>query len=367
MADDDRSSEIRPGHAPGLSPGEPAPERSAGAHLPADRIGAEHTVASTRARGATGPPGGPPGPPAAGPGGEAPARLVGGRGFPAPLSVVAAVVAVYAWALGRGFTSEDFLLLRVLGERPPWRDLAAAFTEPWLGITVVGFYRPLGTLALAAERALFGARPAGYLAVHVALHALNAVLVLWLARRMLGGGPAAGSGGAAVRGPARRSTGTGSSGRPVEAGQESPGAVARATAALPPDSPVSPVAGRPSLLRVVPAGSPAALAAALLFALYPLHPNAVVWVASYATLFAAAAVFGCLLGYRRAREQGGWGWWFGALALFAAALGCYEAAVVLPVVLAATDLLAPAVVWGGSRERPERATGAEAGAIFFSF
>jgi multidrug efflux system membrane fusion protein len=274
--------------------------------------------------------------------------------------VVAAVVAVYAWALGRGFTSEDFLLLRVLGERPPWRDLAAAFTEPWLGITVVGFYRPLGTLALAAERALFGARPAGYLAVHVALHALNAVLVLWLARRMLGGGPAAGSGGAAVRGPARRSTGTGSSGRPVEAGQESPGAVARATAALPPDSPVSPVAGRPSLLRVVPAGSPAALAAALLVVLYPLHPNAVVWVASYATLFAAAAVFGCVLAYRRAREQGGWGWWFGALALFAAALGCYEAAVVLPVVLAATDLLAPAVVWGGSREQPERATGAEA-------
>jgi hypothetical protein len=47
-------------------------------------------------------------------------RLV--RVWPA-LTLVAVVAALYGPATGRYFTSEDFLLLRVLRERPPWQDV----------------------------------------------------------------------------------------------------------------------------------------------------------------------------------------------------------------------------------------------------
>ena len=63
-----------------------------------------------------------------------------------PLVLLAAVLAFYGRALDRPFTSEDFLLIRYLGENPPWHNLVAQFTEPWLGISVVKFVRPISTL-----------------------------------------------------------------------------------------------------------------------------------------------------------------------------------------------------------------------------
>lgn len=75
-----------------------------------------------------------------------------------------------------------------------------------------------------------------------------------------------------------------------------------------------------------------AFAAGLLFALYPLHPNAVIFGASFATLFAGTFLFGALLAWLRSAP-------LLALGLFALALGSYEAAVVFPAVLAAHDHL----------------------------
>ena len=187
----------------------------------------------------------------------------------APWIVALAVLAVYGRALGRFFTSEDFLLVRFLGENPPWRDLRTLFAAPWLEISVVKFWRPVSTLLYGVEIAVFGARPFGYNLTHVLVHALNAVLVWNVARNL------------------------------------------------------------DDRTRFAP------LAAALLFALHPLHPNAVVFGASFATLFAGTFFLAAVLAWQRDTPQAR----LLALGLFALALGSYEAAVVLPAVLVAWGFL----------------------------
>ncbi len=206
--------------------------------------------------------------------------MIGGR--PArilpPLVLFVAVLAFYGRALTRPFTSEDFLLIRFLGEHPPWKDLSSQLVSPWLGISSIKFYRPVATLVYGLEIAVFRGNPLGYNAVHLLVHAANALLVWAIARRLSGmlGGDAA---------------------------------------TLPP------------------------FAAALLFAIYPLHPNAVVFSASFATLFGATFLLASVLLYQRFREGGSALAWGGALALFGCALGSYEAAAVLPALLAAYDHL----------------------------
>lgn len=193
-----------------------------------------------------------------------------------PLVLLGAVLAFYGRALDRPFTSEDFLLIRYLGENPPWRDLVAQLTQPWLGISVVKFVRPVSTLLYGIEIALFGGSPIGYNLIHVLVHALNATLVWIIVRRLV---------------------------REV----------------LETEDEVTP------------------LAAALLFALHPLHPNAVVFSASFATIFGAVFFLGSIAAYQRFRERGSLLAWGSALILFLLALGSYEAAAVLPGVLAAFD------------------------------
>ncbi|HEV7506109.1 MAG TPA: glycosyltransferase family 39 protein [Thermoanaerobaculia bacterium] len=195
-----------------------------------------------------------------------------------PLLLLAAVLAFYGRALNRPFTSEDFLLIRYLSENPPWRNLAAQLSSPWLGITIVKFYRPVSTLLYGLEIAAFGGRPLGYNLVHVLLHAVNTFLV-WTVARKLG-------------------------------------------------------------------GTRMAWVAALLFALYPLHPNAVLFSASFATLFGAAFLLASVLAYQRFREGGSLGAWGASMALFLLALGSYEETAVLPVLLAAYDHLAGGRVSG---------------------
>ena len=92
-------------------------------------------------------------------------------------------------------------------------------------------------------------------------------------------------------------------------------------------------------------GATTALAAALLFAVHPLHPNAVLFIASFATLFATAFVLGALVAYQRFRREGGRGWLAASLGLFALALGSYEAAAILPILVFAYELL----IAGGRR------------------
>ena len=193
------------------------------------------------------------------------------------LVVPVAALAAYAAVLGRGFTSEDFLLVRFLGEHPPWRDVVAQFTAPWLGIAGIRFLRPLSTTLYALEIAIFGTQAVGFNCVHVLVHAGNALLVAAVLRELLG----------------RDERGT-----------------------------------------------RAAAAGGVLFALHPLHPNAVVFSASFATLFGAAFVFAALLAYLRYRATGDRRCWGAAFGAFACALFSYEAAAILPLWLTAADHLA---------------------------
>jgi len=193
------------------------------------------------------------------------------------LAAPATALIAYAAVLGRGFTSEDFLLIRFIGDHPPWRDLGAQFTAPWLGIAGIRFLRPLSTTLYALEIATFGTHAAGFNAVHTIVHAGNALLVAALLRELLG----------------------------RDAG-----------------------------------GTRAAAAGGVLFALHPLHPNAVIFSASFATLFGASFVFAALLAYLRWRANGSRQWWVLAFSAFAGALLSYEAAAILPLWLAAADHLA---------------------------
>lgn len=195
------------------------------------------------------------------------------RSLAAGVLPVALLLLLYGPALGRYFTSEDFLLMRFLGEHPPWRD-PDLFTGPWLGITVVKFYRPVSTVLYGLEIAAFGVAPLAYNTVHTLVHAANTLLVLAIMSRLV------------------------------------PGALAP-------------------------------VAAAVLFALYPLHPNAVLFAASFATVFGACFMFASLLAYQQARRAGRWGWWPASLGLFVLALGSYEASAVLPAILLAYEILVP--------------------------
>lgn len=196
----------------------------------------------------------------------------GGRRLLPLLALPLVLLAFYGRALARPFTSEDFLLIRYLGEHPPWHGLLAQLSSPWLGISVVKFYRPVSTLLYGLEIAAFGGHPLGYNLAHLLVHLGNALLV-WAIVRRLDGTP---------------------------------------------------------LVSV---------AAALLFAIYPLHPNAVLFSASFATLFGAAFLLAAVLLYQRFREDGSWIAWGGSLAVFVLALGSYEQAAVLPAVLVAYDQL----------------------------
>lgn len=213
------------------------------------------------------------------------------------LLLLLALAPFYGVLVTRPFASEDFLLLRLLAERPPWRDPVSLLTRPWLDLEVVRFYRPVAWFLLGVEQRLFGASPAAYNLVHQGLHLVNALLVYALGRSLArgsGGAPSEASGAA-----------TGTEGDRREDG----------------------------------AGGFAALAAALLFALHPLHPNAVAWIASYATLFAAFFVLGSAVAWERWRWGGGVSWGLAAIGLYLLALGSYEAAVVLPAVLILREVL----------------------------
>lgn len=205
------------------------------------------------------------------------------------LALVLLGLAVYGPFLDRGFTSEDFLLLRVLHEAPPWSDPAALLAGPWLGVEVVRFYRPLALILLGLEVQVFGGRPLGYNLVHLLVHLGSVLLVYRWVRLLL-----------------------------ADAGLRS---------------------AAPSRWRE--RSGLAALAAAALFALHPLHPNSVSWIASYATPFAGVFVLAAAVSWEGWRRRGGGARWGGVALLYAAALACYEAAVVLPVALLLRELIVP--------------------------
>ena len=206
------------------------------------------------------------------------------------LGVGAAAAVVYLGTLGNlpvlddGWAIFDNPLVRSLA------NLARIFREPY-GVggpsTVGGVYRPVTTLTHALNYAVGGRAVVGYHAVNLALHVLCSLLVLALARRVV-----------AATAPAR-------------------------------------------------AGA-AALAAGLLFAVHPVHVEAVAALTGRAELLAALAVLSALH-LAGTRERGAWRF---PAALAAVVLGVLskENAAVAALLFALVALAAPAAA--GLRARP---------------
>ena len=100
-----------------------------------------------------------------------------------PLAIVLAVVAVFAIGLRNEFVQwddhqnlVDNLYFRGLG----LRQLAWMFTT-----TLMGHYIPLTWLTFGLDYVLWGMQPAGYHFTNLVLHAANAVLFYWVAKRLL--------------------------------------------------------------------------------------------------------------------------------------------------------------------------------------
>lgn len=172
------------------------------------------------------------------------------KGFLAGDALIAGVtLSLYAPILGRGFVSEDFVILRTL-DGYGLRELAREFTGPWLG--ALDFYRPVSTLILLSFWSLVGASPLAFDVLHLAVHVICALLV----RRLVGSR----------------------------------------------------------------CGSTAGVGAGLLFALFPLHPNTVSFLASFATLYSTGFALCALRAFDTGRVSSGF-------VAMAAALWSYEGAV----------------------------------------
>ena len=109
------------------------------------------------------------------------------------LSLGVATISVMALskALGVYFLSDDFILVRIGRE---WS--AAAFRYSITHGGGDGFFRPVGYISFALDARLGGLRPAWWHASSLAIHTANAVLVLFLARRLGASALAAGFAGA---------------------------------------------------------------------------------------------------------------------------------------------------------------------------
>ncbi|MEI6667375.1 MAG: hypothetical protein WCP29_04400 [Acidobacteriota bacterium] len=99
----------------------------------------------------------------------------------AAVVVVGLTVAAYWPALDGGFVSDDFLVLRRVADLGGLRNAAAYF-----GLRHFEYFRPVAFLSFAADWQLWGRSPAGYHATALCLHALNALLVFVLSRRLMG-------------------------------------------------------------------------------------------------------------------------------------------------------------------------------------
>ncbi len=221
--------------------------------------------------------------------------------------VLVVCLGAYSNSLLNGFVYDD----RFQVVENPWiRDVASVprmfLSSVWFfrfGISGSNYYRPLMHLIYLIAYHTFGLRAWGFHLVNILFHVGNSLLVLRLAARCLGESREEG----------------GLSRRP------SPGG---AGAGLAPGVGGS---GLPGLF------SPP-LMAALLFALHPIHTEAVTWVAGLPEI---SFTFFSLLSFHLYLESGGrWGGAYplSLISFFLAAL-CKEPALMLPLVLIAHDHL----------------------------
>src|SRR5262245_32116789 len=93
---------------------------------------------------------------------------------------------LYARTIAFDFVLDDVhLVVNNFFIHEPWSPLTAFAHHFWYGTGFGGgYYRPIVAASLALNGRLLGWGPAGFHLFNVLLHAVNAVLVLVLARRM---------------------------------------------------------------------------------------------------------------------------------------------------------------------------------------
>lgn len=84
--------------------------------------------------------------------------------------------------LGEFLSWDDHHLLI---DNPAWRPLGPAALRWAFSATLLGHYQPLTWLSYSIDHALWGMNPAGFHLVNILIHALNALLVFLLARRLI--------------------------------------------------------------------------------------------------------------------------------------------------------------------------------------
>ena len=171
-------------------------------------------------------------------------------------------------------------------DNPHYRGLGWAQLR-WMWTTFhMGHWIPLTWMTLGLDYVLWGMNPFGYHLTSLVLHAANAIVLYFVALRILG------------------------------LALPDPGDRRRASLAL------------------------AAGFAALLFALHPLRVESVAWATERRDVLSGLFYLLTILAYLRALERGerGRGWYWGAVGLFACALLSKSMAVSLPIVLLILDV-----------------------------
>ena len=195
-----------------------------------------------------------------------------------PLTIAAIIVVVFLPVLGADFVAyddpENFLQnqhYRGLG----WTQLQWMWTT-----THLGHYVPLSWMTLGLDYVLWGMNPAGYHAVNLLLHAGNAVMLFFVARRVF-----------RLAGIERSGDG---------------------------------------LAAAVPAAF-----AALVFAIHPLRVESVAWITERRDMVALAFSLGSVLCYLRAQDAGvrPRRWYWLSVGMFVCALLSKATAVMLPALL----------------------------------
>jgi tetratricopeptide (TPR) repeat protein len=210
-------------------------------------------------------------------------RGQGGLGPIAPAVVGLATLLVFLPALGNQFVNWDDEVNLV--SNPHFRGLGWDQLRWMFTTTLGGHYIPVTWLSFGLDYVVWGMRPAGYHATSVVLHAANAVLFYFVARRLLRSSVQA-------------------DGRSLTLGSAT---------------------------------------AALLFSLHPLRVESVAWATERRDLLMGFFALLCMAAYLRAIDRAGGGvphrgWYWTAIGLFGLAILSKSAVVGLPVVLLLLDV-----------------------------
>lgn len=220
------------------------------------------------------------------------------------LFVGAAAIGVYANSLANGFALDDVFIILTNARVHQLADQTAIWLTPyWPAFgRELGAYRPLTIFAYALEWAAAGGAAWVFHLCNVALHATASVLVFFLIRTL-----AMGSHGDAFS----------------------------------PCAPAAPAAPG--------ANHHAALLAGLIFAVHPVHTEAVANIVGQAELIAGVATFGaCLIYATRPEAATRWSRRLSIISLYVIGLLAKESAIVLPALLVTLDIAQRRIAWSGS-------------------